>query len=313
MTRPVAQARITRVPGMCDQWGVDLTAGCEHRCGYCHFHRYQSMTLRHEAGGNSVAPALALDELLRRDEYPPTLYLSPFTDPLAPAARGNLEALLRRVLPRKVTVLLSTKGVVPRRVFRLLADYPEQVVLFVGLTNLDDARNRAVEPGCPPSRARLANLSLAREYGLSQRFVRLDPILPGVDDGPEQLAAVLDTIARTGAVQASAAYLFLTPGINRARLGAVPYLGAAAAHCTEECPIDGGTAFSVPLARKRATYEWLNAECARRGLAFGTCGCKDLRLAGSSFPTACSYPHLAECSAASHKESAVRSLPMAGP
>lgn len=313
MTRPVAQARIVRVAGMCDQWGVDLTAGCEHRCGYCHFHRYQSMALRHEAGGADVAPALALDELLRRDEYPPALYLSPFTDPLAPAARGNLEALLRRVLPRNVSVGISTKGVVPRRVFRLLAEYPEQVLLFVGLTNLDDARNRAVEPGCAPSVARLANLSLAREYGLPARFVRLDPILPGVDDSPEQLASVLDAITGAGAVQVSAAYLFLTSGVNRARLGGAPYLPAAASYCTEACPIAGGTVHSVPLERKRATYEWLNAECARRGLTFGTCGCKDLRLAGGSFPTSCSYPHLAECSAAGLRESVIRSLPMAGP
>lgn len=310
MTRPVAQARIVRVAGMCDQWGVDLTAGCEHRCGYCHFHRYQAMALRHEAGGASVAPALALDELLRRDEYPPELYLSPFTDPLAPAARSNLETLLRCVLPRKVRVAISTKGVVPRRLFRLLALHPEQVILFVGLTSLDDARNRAVEPGCAPAGARLANLALAREYGLPARFVRLDPMLPGVDDAPERLGVVLDAIARSGAVQASAAYLFLTSGTNRARLEGKPYLQDATAQCTEECPIDGGTALSVPLARKRATYEWLNVECARRGLAFGTCGCKDLRLAGSSFPTACSYPHLAECSAASHKGSQARALPV---
>ena len=310
MTRPIAQARIVRVAGMCDQWGVDLTAGCEHRCGYCHFHRYQSMALRHEAGGTDVAPTLALDELLRRDEYPPELYLSPFTDPLAPAARGNLELLLRRVLPRKVRVAISTKGVVPRRIFRLLADHPEQVMLFVGLTSLDDARNRAVEPGCAPARARLANLALAREYGLPARFVRFDPVLPGVDDAPEQFGTILDTIAGAGAIQASAAYLFLTPGANRARLDGKPYLREAATHCTEECPIDGGTAFSVPLARKRATYEWLNAECARRGLAFGTCGCKDLRLAGSSFPTACSYPHLAECSAATRKVPHTRALPV---
>lgn len=311
MTRFIAQARITRVAGMCNQWGVDLTAGCEHVCGYCHFHKYQSMALRHGAGGVDVAPVLAIDELLRQEHYPPTLYLSPFTDPLAPAALGNLEALLRRVLPLSVRVIISTKGVVPRKVFRVLADYPEQVLLFVGLTSLDDARNRSVETGCPPAGARLANLVLAQEYGLPHRFARLDPILPGVDDATEQLATVLDTLARNGATQVSAAYLFLTPRGNRARLDSNPYLRDAASHCAEACPIEGGTAHSVPLARKHATYEWLHAECGRRGLPFGTCGCKDLRLTGGSFSTSCSYPALEQCSAASRHDSSAKALPMA--
>ncbi|MFO0966807.1 MAG: hypothetical protein U0793_14640 [Gemmataceae bacterium] len=109
MNEIVLQARITRAPGMCDQWGVDLTAGCAHDCGYCHFHKHQSLGLRLENDGRPVAPRLALDELLRLPEYPPSLYLSPFTDPLAANAIDGLERLLRRVLPLSVKMALSTK------------------------------------------------------------------------------------------------------------------------------------------------------------------------------------------------------------
>jgi hypothetical protein len=55
--------------------------------------------------------------------------------------------------------------------------------------------------------------------------------------------------------------------------------------------------YSVPLERKRQMYEWFQGQCAARGLHFGTCGCKDLRLAGGTFATACSYPYLSSCAA----------------
>ncbi|MFO0966808.1 MAG: hypothetical protein U0793_14645 [Gemmataceae bacterium] len=189
----------------------------------------------------------------------------------------------------------------PRRIFRILADFPEQIILFIGLTSLDDARNRSVEPGCPPATARLANFALAREYNLPYLLCRFDPTLPGVDDAPGKLLELLEAVARHGARQVSAAYLFLTPLANRDRLAQDPYLRAAIPHCADACPTEDGVCFSVPLGRKIETSEWLHAECAKRGLSFGTCGCKDLRMIGSSFPTSCSYPYLAECSGASRK------------
>jgi DNA repair photolyase len=292
-----APAELVRVAGFCNQWGLDLTAGCRHACAYCHFQKYQALTLRQAHDGRELADALSVEEFLGRPEYPPELYLSPFTDPLAPAARANLERVLWRVLPLSVKVGISTKGVVPRRIFRLLAAYPEQVRLIVGLTSLDDSRNAAVEPGCPPAQARLANLRLAKEYGLKKVTARLDPLLPGVDDAAEQLTAVLDRVAEAGAQSVTASYLFLSPIGSKQRLRQVPYLGQAIDQCTELCPIEGGTAYSVPLDRKGQMYEWFHRACAARGLYFGTCGCKDLRLASGPFATACSYPYLSACAA----------------
>src|SRR5579884_102031 len=188
-------AELVRVPGFCNQWGLDLTRGCAHACAYCHFQKYQALTLHHAHPGHELADALSIEEFLARSDYPPELYLSPFTDPLARLAQANLERVLQRVLPLGVKVGISTKGVVPRRIFRLLAQYPEQVRLIIGLTSMDDRRNYEVEPGCSLARARLANLGLAREHVLKKLTVRLDPLLPGVDDLPEKLRPLLDQIA----------------------------------------------------------------------------------------------------------------------
>lgn len=209
----------------------------------------------------------------------------------------NLERVLQRVLPLGVKVGLSTKSVITLRIFRLLALYAEQVRLIVGVTSLDDGRNDAVEPGCPPARARLANLWLAREHGLRKITVRLDPLLPGVDDGPEQLLPLLDGIASSGAQAVTASHLFVSVLGSKEKMRQVPYLGSAIEYCNELCPIEDGMVYSVPLERKRRMYEWFQEQCTARGLHFGTCGCKDLRLSGGAFATACSYPYLSACAA----------------
>lgn len=312
-----APARLTAVPAFCNAWGLDLTAGCEHACVYCPFERYQAVTTRRAHGGRKLAPTFTVDEFLQREDYPSNILLSPFTDPLAPAAGDNLELVLKRVLPRSVQVIVHTKGIVPRRVWRLLARHAELVRVIIGITSLNENRNKAVEPGCPSGKARLANFGLAREYGVTRVSARLDPILPAVDDVPAQMIDLLDRLTEFGIQAISASYLFLTPA-TQDRLRHTPYMGKAVAQCTELCPVEAspvGTrgsmtqgVYSVPLERKQQLYEWLHKACAARGLNFGTCGCKDLRLTGS-FSTSCTYPDRNTCEAPS-KQSRALSLPI---
>lgn len=296
MTGLSIPARLVRVEGFCNRWGLDLTVGCRHACAYCHFRKYQALTLRHEYPDQELSASLSVEEFLDRREYPPDLYLSPFTDPLAPAARANLERVLQRVLPLSVKVGISTKGVIPRRVFRLLSRHPDQVRLIIGVTSLDDRRNTVVEPGCPPANARLANLRLAWECGLKKVTARLDPLLPGVDGAPEQLAAVLDRVVAAGAQTVTASYLFVSPSAASTGSGKSRTWGARSA-TAPNCARSRGMVYSVPLERKRRTYGWFHRECAARGLYFGTCGCKDLRLTGGDFATACTYPYRSGCEA----------------
>ena len=138
---------------------------------------------------------------------------------------------------------------------------------------------------------RLANLELARACGLDRVTVRLDPLLPGVDDEPERLRRLLDEIARLGARTVVASYLFVTLRTDRKRLSATPYLGTAIERCTEAGPVQGTRVLSVPHQRKLELYGWMQAECEARGLGFATCGCKDLRLGGAGFPSRCGQLH----------------------
>ena len=62
------------------------------------------------------------------------------------------------------------------------------------------------------------------------------------------------------------------------RLQREPLLAESCRLLTERAPMEGGAAFSVPLARKLETYGFLADVASEHGLWFNTCGCKDWRV-----------------------------------
>jgi hypothetical protein len=192
-----------------------------------------------------------------------------------------------------------TKGIIPERTLALLADHRSRVEgIGVGVTSLDDERNAILEPGCPPARERLANIDRIAAHGLPSAL-RLDPLFPLLDDRPTALAALVREAADRGAHAITATYVFAWGRYLR-RLQREPLLAESCGLLTERAPMEGGTAFRVPLARKLETYGMLANMAGRRGLWFNTCGCKDLRVraSGEVFATCRNVLFLARSSAA---------------
>lgn len=268
-------------PRFCANHVADLTAGCTFGCVYCPFA---------DAGARAagVPAPLGVDMAPLADlPVPATILLSPASDPFAPQAAARTHVLLSHLLPRGTVVALLTKGTIPEATLDLLAAHASQVEgVGVGLTSLDDARNRRLEPGCPPAAARLATLARVAARRLPCAL-RLDPIFPDLDDGDAALAALVAAAADRGATGVTATYLFAF-GRSLRRLRHEP-LAAPSLRClTERAPMEGGVAFSVPLARKLDTYARVAALCAARGMRFSTCGCKDLRVRDAGgFVTSC--------------------------
>ena len=259
-------------PRFCANHVVDLTAGCSFRCIYCPF-ADQGARLRGVTKPTPVEMA-PLEELAAP---PPTVFLSPASDPFAPQAASNAHAMLRYLLPRGTVVGILTKGIIPEHTLDLLAQYPRQVEgIGIGVTSLDDERNHVLEPGCPPARERLQNLDRLAARGLPG-VLRADPLFPNLDDSMDAFTMLVDEAARRGAIALTATYVFAWGRYLR-RLRREPLTAASAALLTERTPMEGGTAFSVPLARKLETYGFLADLTGRMGLWFGTCGCKDLRV-----------------------------------
>lgn len=273
--------RLDFEPRFCANHVVDLTAGCSFQCVYCPF--ADQSAHRHGVSRPTAVDMKPLGDL----PAPPTIFLSPASDPFAPQAVSNTHALLAHLLPRGTVVGILTKGIIPDATLDLLARYPRQIEgIAVGVTSLDDTRNGHLEPGCPPARARLDNLDRLAVRNLPG-VLRLDPLFPELDDRPEALAALVDQGARRGALAITAAYVFAW-GRHLRRLRRDPLVAASARFLTERAPMEGGTAWSVPLVRKLATYARLADLAGHRGLWFNTCGCKDLRVRESGlFFTRC--------------------------
>lgn len=258
-------------PRFCANHVVDLTAGCSFGCVYCPFAEVRAERI-------GVPRPTPVDMARLRDlPAPPTVFLSPASDPFAPQAAPRAHAVLEHLLPRGTGVGILTKGTIPDRTLDLLAAHRDQVEgVAIGVGSLDDARNRALEPGCPPARTRLETLARAAARRLPTAL-RLDPLVPGLDDDPAALEALVAAAADAGAVAITATYVFAW-GPTRRRLRRHPLTAPAAALLTEKAPMAGGTAWGVPLARKLETYGRLAALARAHGLHFSTCGCKDLRV-----------------------------------
>ena len=284
MTMGRAGVRVEFEPRFCANHVVDLTAGCSFGCIYCPF---SDLGARRRGARHPVA--LAMDHV---DQLPApaSVFLSPASDPFAPQAAAGTHTLLTHLLPRGTNVGILTKGIIPDATLDLLAAHPRQIEgVAIGVTSLDDRRNAVLEPGCPPARARLANLDRIAERGLIGA-IRIDPMFPDVDDRPESLDRLLDEAASRSANAVTATYVFAWGRYLR-RLQSEPRLAASVALLTEPAPMEGGTAFSVPLARKLETYAYLAAHAKARDLYFNTCGCKDIRVRDvASFSTTCRNP-----------------------
>jgi DNA repair photolyase len=269
--RARSSLRIEFEPRFCSNHVVDLTAGCSFGCLYCPFAAIGARV-------RGVSRPTPMDmSALESLSAPASVFLSPASDAFAPQAVENTHALLSYLLPRGTTVGIVTKGIIPERTLALLADYRSQIEgVCVGVTSLDDARNRILEPGCPPAYERLANIDRLAARGLPIAL-RLDPLFPILDDSPAALVTLVREAAGRGAYAITATYVFAWGRYLR-RLQREPILAESCRLLTERAPMEGGTAFSVPLGRKLETYGLLADMAGQQGLWFNTCGCKDLRV-----------------------------------
>jgi DNA repair photolyase len=83
-------------------------------------------------------------------------------------------------------VTFLTKGVIPQKHMRLLADHAPFVSAEIGLITLNNAVGRLFEPAAARAGRRLAQISELVRNGIKTE-VRLDPIIPGfTDDEPSR-------------------------------------------------------------------------------------------------------------------------------
>ena len=148
------------------------------------------------------APDILRQELARPTWRREQVHIGTATDPYQPAegayriTRQILEVLRDHDTPAAL-VTKSTMIVRDRDVLRQLAGGPGALVMF-SITTVDPAIAREIEPDVPPPQRRLEAMRALAEAGIPTG-VLLAPVLPGITDGEEQLAAVVAAAKEHGA------------------------------------------------------------------------------------------------------------------
>jgi DNA repair photolyase len=198
-----------------DVLSLNLGVGCGHRCGFCSARAYPNFP------GDEVVrlygdTARALEaELAGRSRLPRAVYVSPSTDPFPPLASFQEEAVrvVEVLASRGIDTWLMTRGYIRPVALAVLAAHHQRVKVTIGLTTLDRALQRILEPLTASPRLRLRQIRQLHELGI-QVQVAIEPLLPGLTDTRDNLASLLKGLAEAGVTRVTAGYMFLRPRIH---------------------------------------------------------------------------------------------------
>ncbi len=203
-------------------WSLNPYMGCAHRCTFCYVRAFETRADRpgDDRYGRSVrvkvniAHVLAL-ELTRPSWAREEVVIGAATDPYQPAeGRYRLTRACIRLLAVHGTPFgIITRGPLIVRDLDVLQEAARRVQVSVNISipSLDERVWRTTEPGTAPPRQRLRALSLLRAGGI-RVGVALAPILPGLSDSPDSMAAVVRAAREAGATFLWSELLHLRPG-----------------------------------------------------------------------------------------------------
>jgi DNA repair photolyase len=235
MSRPeyveiTCKSAVHRVQGMPYlKWSLNPYGGCVHRCRFCFAVQYRVVAdqgTQDDFGTRLFVKTNFLSVLARELGRPALqgehLTLGTATDPYQPVegryrlTRGTLGLLNEHANP----VSLLTKSPMIVRDVDLLADLARiaSAEVFFSITTVDLDLWRSVEPGTANPFNRLRAMRTLREAGVTAG-VMMAPILPGLTDSAQSIAAVAEAARAHDATSFSTAPLRLAPHVKEFYLG----------------------------------------------------------------------------------------------
>ncbi|HEX6945973.1 MAG TPA: radical SAM protein [Acidimicrobiia bacterium] len=226
-----AQTILNRVdaPNLPFGWTINPYRGCSHACVYCFArptHEYLGLGIGREFETEIVVKINAV-ELTRAETAPGRwagehIAMGTNTDPYQPAegkyrlTRGILEVLVERRNPFG----MLTKSTLALRDLDLFVEASRHTEVSVSFSigTLDPEVWRETEPGTPHPMRRVEAIAKLSEAGV-RTGVLIAPIIPGLSDHPDQVAAVEAACREAGAGSISTIKLHLRPGVKEHFMG----------------------------------------------------------------------------------------------
>jgi DNA repair photolyase len=216
------QAALNRVVGMDFRWSLNPYMGCVHRCTFCYVRGFERRADRpaDDEYGRAIRVKTNVVEVLRRELTRPgwqreMVAIGAATDPYQPAEgryRLTRGCVVTLGAARTPFAIVTRSPLVVRDVDVLTAAARRaKVSVSFSIPTLDERVWQTTEPDTASPRQRLRTLARLVEAGI-RAGVGLAPVLPGLSDRPEQLAAVVKAAREAGATFLWCNLLYLKPG-----------------------------------------------------------------------------------------------------
>jgi DNA repair photolyase len=184
------------------KYNMNLYRGCMHRCIYCDSRSecYQIEDFDGEVLVKVNAPELLRDELSRK-RVKGVIGLGSMNDPFMPlpSPYDLTPSTLKIIAEFRFPVHIITKSDRVLRVIDTLAEINEVYAsISFTVTTADDALAAKIEPFASRPSARFAAMRALADRGI-QTGVTLMPVLPFIEDTPENITAIIEQAAANGA------------------------------------------------------------------------------------------------------------------
>ncbi len=177
------------------KYSLQPYTGCSFMCLYCYATAY--IGKRPSTPKKDFLRRLERD--LRRADPSKVVNMSTSSDPY-PIIEKKYEltrGALKLLKLYGFKVLITTKGSLVSRDKDVLSEMKAAVMITI--TTLDESLAKRLEPGAPSPKERLRALKELSEFGVPVG-IRLDPVIPGVNDDPEELRELVYRAAESGAL-----------------------------------------------------------------------------------------------------------------
>lgn len=253
--------------------------GCSHFCLYCYATSY--IGLRGSSPKVDFMKKLLRDmEFIDRERI---IELSTSSDPYPPIEKELVltRAVLKELISRNLKILITTKSNIITRDIDIISQ--GKVAVMLTITTLDDKIAKYIEPGAPSPRERLNAIRELSKNGIPVG-VRVDPIIPLVNDDPYEISELVGKIVENGALHVvTSTYKAKYDSLRRLEMTLPQEISSRIARLYREKSnrIHGYLYLPIEL-RMKMLINVVN-EAKKHGLTYATCreGLKELNKAPS--------------------------------